>query len=74
MKKDLEKEIEKIKQRNRKVEIDKAWETSYVRKISIAVLTYMIVVIYSYLKDFLHLICFQYFHLLNLNFHFLYLD
>ena len=49
MKKDLEKEIEKIKQRNRKVEIDKAWETSYVRKISIAVLTYMIVVLYSYL-------------------------
>lgn len=47
--KDLEKEIEKIKERNKKVEKDKAWETSFMRKASIAILTYIVVVIYSYL-------------------------
>jgi len=47
--KELEKEIEKIKERNKKVELDKAWETSWTRKICIMILTYIIVVIYSYL-------------------------
>ena len=49
MNNDLKKEIEKIKERNKKVEKDKAWETSLLRKISIATLTYIVVVIYSYL-------------------------
>lgn len=49
MEKELEKEIEKIKERNKRVEKDKAWETSIVRKISIAILTYAVVVLYSYL-------------------------
>ena len=49
MNNDLKKEIEKIKERNKKVEKDKAWETSALRKISIAILTYIVVVIYSYL-------------------------
>jgi len=35
-------EIEKIKGRNRRVEADKAWETSLTRKILIAVLTYFV--------------------------------
>lgn len=39
-------EINKIKQRNNKVEIEKAWETSNFRKILIAVLTYFVVVIF----------------------------
>ena len=38
--KELEKEIEQIKQINQKVELDKKWETSG---------TYMVVIIYSYL-------------------------
>ena len=46
--KDLEKEIELIKERNRRVETDKAWETSWTRKICIAVLTYLVVVAYNY--------------------------
>lgn len=46
---DLEKEIEKIKERNKRVEADKAWETSLTRKISIAILTYIVVVCYSFL-------------------------
>ncbi len=43
----IEEEIEKIKERNRKVELDKAWETSLVRKLCICILTYIVVVIYS---------------------------
>jgi len=46
--KDLEKEIEAIKARNKRVEMDKAWETSWTRRICIAVLTYAIVVLYSF--------------------------
>ena len=45
---DLEKEIEQIKQRNKRVESDKAWETSWTRKICIMILTYIIVIVYSY--------------------------
>lgn len=44
----LEKEIEEIKQRNKRVELDKKWETSGTRKICIGILTYIVVVIYSY--------------------------
>lgn len=47
--KDLENEIAKIKERNKKVELDKAWETSWTRKIGICILTYIVVVIYSHL-------------------------
>lgn len=47
--KELELEIEKIKERNKKVELDKAWETSWTRRICICILTYIIVIIYSYL-------------------------
>lgn len=47
--KELENEIEKIKERNKKVELDKAWETSWTRKICICILTYIVVVIYSHL-------------------------
>lgn len=42
----LEKEIEKIKERNK---LDKAWETSWIRRIGIMILTYIVVIIYSYL-------------------------
>ena len=44
----IENEIKKIKERNKKVELDKAWETSWTRKLCICVLTYMVVVVYSY--------------------------
>lgn len=47
--KELENEIIKIKERNKKVELDKSWETSFTRKICICILTYIVVVIYSYL-------------------------
>ena len=46
--KDLEQEIEKIKARNKKVEGDKAWETSFSRKVIIAAATYFVIVIFFY--------------------------
>ena len=44
--KELEKKIELIEKRNKKVEGDKAWETSLLRKILIIVLTYIFAVLY----------------------------
>ncbi len=45
----LEAEVEHIKDRNHKVETDKKWETSWTRRICIGILTYIVVVFYSYL-------------------------
>jgi len=45
--KDLEKTIEDILERNKRVELDKKWETSATRKVCIAILTYIVVIIYS---------------------------
>jgi hypothetical protein len=45
---ELEKEIEKIKSRNSRVEADKAWEMSRARKIIIAVLTYFVIVVFFF--------------------------
>ena len=47
--KTLLKEIEKIKERNKRVEIDKAWETSISRKIIIAIFTYAVIVLFFYI-------------------------
>jgi hypothetical protein len=41
----LKKEIEALKARNRRVELDKAWETSTFRKVLVALLTYVMMVI-----------------------------
>lgn len=46
---DYKYEIDEIKKRNSRVELDKVWETSLTRKLCICVLTYIIVIIYSYL-------------------------
>ena len=46
--KELEKEILEIKERNKRVELDKKWETSITRKLCICILTYMVVVIYNF--------------------------
>ncbi len=42
----LEKEIAEIKARNRRVEADKAWETSWARRIIVFALTYAVIVIF----------------------------
>lgn len=44
----VDEEIEKIKERNKRVETDKAWETSWTRRICICILTYIVVIAYSY--------------------------
>lgn len=44
----LEKRIKAIEQRNTRVETDKAWETSVLRKVLIAILTYITITIFFY--------------------------
>ena len=46
---ELEKRIEAIEKRNKRVETDKAWETSWIRRICIIILTYIVVIVYSYI-------------------------
>ena len=46
--KNLEKEIEIIKQRNAKVEADKAWEVSYFRVFLISAVIYIVAVKFLY--------------------------
>ena len=48
---ELKKEIEEIKERNKRVELDKKWETSTTRKVCIAVLTYIVVICYTSLTS-----------------------
>lgn len=45
----IEQEIKNIQERNKRVELNKEWETSWTRRICIMILTYIIVVAYSYL-------------------------
>lgn len=42
----VEERLAIIEARNKKVEVDKAWETSWTRRVSIMVLTYLVVVAY----------------------------
>ena len=46
---DLHKNVELIKTRNQKVESDKAWETSFFRRLIITVMTYFIVVLFFWI-------------------------
>lgn len=45
----LEERVNKIEERNKKVELNKSWETSWTRRICIMILTYIVVIFYSYL-------------------------
>jgi hypothetical protein len=45
----LENDIKKINERNSRVEDDKAWETSWTRRIIIGVFTYFIIVLVFFL-------------------------
>ncbi|MGV8176247.1 MAG: hypothetical protein ACP5NX_00400 [Candidatus Bilamarchaeaceae archaeon] len=42
----LETEVEALKERNRRVEADKAWETSYTRRTILVIFTYLAVGLY----------------------------
>ncbi len=48
MSENLENEIEEIKKRNQRVEADKAWETSWTRRIVIVILTYVVISLFFY--------------------------
>ncbi len=49
--KNLEKRVDTIELRNQKVETDKAWETSWIRKIILATLTYLTIVLFFIAAD-----------------------
>ena len=49
--KDIEKRLDAIEQRNKKVGLDKAWETSLSRKIIIAILTYTTIVLFFFVAQ-----------------------
>ena len=51
MDKNLEERIKKIEERNKRVEGDKAWETSKIRKILIIIFTYIFAVLYLRVAD-----------------------
>ena len=48
---ELKAEIERIKERNKRVEADKAWELSWTRRILIFVLTYIVIVVFFVFAD-----------------------
>lgn len=48
---ELQNQINQIKERNRRVEADKGWETSWVRKIVLLILTYIVIAIFFYAAE-----------------------
>lgn len=44
--KTIEERVAAIEDRNKKVEVDKKWETSWTRKIIIAIFTYLAIALY----------------------------
>lgn len=47
----ISRRLEKIEQRNQRVEADKAWETSWQRRILILALTYLLVLLYFFVIE-----------------------
>lgn len=45
---ELKNRIEKIEERNARVESDKKWEQSWLRKVSVGVLTYIVICIFLF--------------------------
>lgn len=43
---ELQQQINDITERNRRVEADKAWETSWARRLLILLLTYLVIVVF----------------------------
>ena len=48
---ELESRVSDIEKRNKRVEEDKSWETSWLRKVLIIVLTYIFAVLYLKIAD-----------------------
>jgi len=47
----IQREIEAIKERNKRVEADKAWEVSWTRRILVAFSTYILIVLFMYFAN-----------------------
>ncbi len=47
----MREDIKRIKERNKRVEVDKAWETSKTRKSVIALMTYLVMIIFLWSID-----------------------
>lgn len=47
----LDQEIAKIKNRNRKVELDKAWETSWLRRLVVVFFTYVVATLWLFIIE-----------------------
>ena len=47
----IQKDIQEIKERNARVEKNKEWETSWFRKVLIAVLTYVVIVLFFFFAN-----------------------
>lgn len=48
----LKEEVEKLKNRNKRVDLDKAWETSLARKLLVAIFTYIVIVLFFFVANF----------------------
>ena len=48
---ELQTQINNIKERNKKVEADKTWETSWIRKIIVLILTYLVIVVFLLISE-----------------------
>lgn len=47
----LEQKIQKIEERNQRVETDKAWETSWTRRALLTIFTYLAISVYMWAID-----------------------
>ncbi len=47
----LKNEITELKARNARVEAEKAWETSWARRALVAVLTYLVIVLFFFVSE-----------------------
>ncbi len=45
----MNKELKAIIERNKRVEKDKAWETSFTRRLIIAIMTYLMIVLFLWM-------------------------
>ena len=45
----LEEEIKKLRERNKRVELDKEWETSFTRRALLTLFTYLAIGVYLYI-------------------------
>jgi hypothetical protein len=48
---ELQEVLKEMEARNKRVELDKAWETSFTRKLLIAVFTYFVIVLFFLVAD-----------------------